>query len=51
MVVENGVGDCDSEAPMSDIQKTIVIVLVVVTVRPKFDVIDPNLRRSLNPCQ
>jgi hypothetical protein len=48
VVVEVRVRDGDASATVSNIQKTIVVVLIVIPVTPELDVVNPNLRGGLN---
>lgn len=43
VVVEEGVGDGDEVSGVGDVEKTIVVVLVVVTVGRKVEVINPDV--------
>lgn len=45
VVVEEGVGDSDEVSGVGDVKKTIVVVLVVVTVGGEVEVVDPDILR------
>jgi hypothetical protein len=48
VIVEVGVGDRGSIDTMGKVKEAIIVVLVMVTVRPEFDRIDPDAVRSLD---
>ena len=43
VVVEESVSDGDEVSGMGDIEKTVVVILVVVTVRREVEVVDPDV--------
>jgi hypothetical protein len=48
VIMQVRVGDRDGIAAMGDVEQTIVVVLVVVTVRRELDRVDPDTVRSLD---